>query len=258
MGKGRRKSGPLTNRQREARRLLRDRNIDRNLRYLERLSLRWHVLKKAQTEPLSVYAGIADHPHPTKLTAFPLTRKQINGAIPPWEDLTAWLKAQVLVMALHQWDLQTFTVHLHRDLERKWVANGDDPRVKLRDRLRKQMVRRLGQRREYFFVIEGWSKKRKSEVRLHIHGGAFIAESGDGPKIVAAVASACGQGSGGRSREPKAVHHKIYWKEGRAYINYLFKSVRRKDHRLDRRRVHMSQEATGAGREMWRLMTDPR
>ena len=108
--------------------------------------------------------------------------------MPAWEGLTPWLKAQLLVMALHQWGLQTFTIHLHSELEADWIANGKDPFNEIRIRMRKEMCNLLGAKAEYFFVIEGLSKQDKNEVRLHSHGGGFIRNHGDGEKIINAAA----------------------------------------------------------------------
>lgn len=178
--------------------------------------------------------------------------------MPAWEDLTPWLKAQVLVMALDQWHLQTFTVHLHKDLAQDCATNGKDPRVVIRDRMRKRLKAILGRPPEFFFVVEGWSKEKKVQVKLHIHGAAFMVEPSEGTEVMDAVAKACGQGLRGAKRERRAVHGKLYWREGPRYVDYLFKSVKRPDDRLERRRSHMSREAVGAAREMWGLMTEPR
>lgn len=175
--------------------------------------------------------------------------------MPRWEDLTDWLKAQLVVMSLHEWGLQTFTIHLHPSLEEQWTASGADPRIEIRNRMRREFQRLLGPKREYFFVIEGWSKLSKSEVRLHIHGGAFIQNPGEEAPILEAAARSCGQGVRGKPIQSRAVHEKVYHREGDRYINYLFKSVRRKDARLSRKRIHLSREAVGAGREMWKLVT---
>ena len=73
-----------------------------------------------------------------------------------------------------------------------------------------------------------------------------------------AVGKACGQGLYDRKRERRSVHGRMFWKDGPAYINYLFKSVRRPDQRLERRRIAMCREATQAAQEFWGLLTQPR
>lgn len=253
----RRKTGPSANRSRLARKLVRDRKIYRILRSAVGHSKNRHRLLLEPIEPLSVYGGKQDHPRGDKLTVFPITH-QANGAkMPSWNDLTPWLKAQVLVMSFNEWHLQTFSVHLHRDLEDDCLKRGLDSRIVIRDRLRKRLRKLLPRRPEYFFVIEGWSKKSKAKVPLHIHGGIFLEDPSEGPAVMEAVAKACGQGLRGAKPEPRAVHGRLFWREGPRYVDYLFKSVRKPDDRLNRRRLHLSQEAVGAGREMWGLMTEP-
>lgn len=178
--------------------------------------------------------------------------------MPKWEDLTPWLKTRLLVMACNQWSLQTFNIVVTADLEAGWLQAGEDPRRELRERVRKHLGRVIDRRSEHFFIIEGWSKRDKAPTRLHIHGGAFIDNPAEGAEVVDAVAKACGQTVGGRKPDPRSVHGKIYWRDSPAYVNYLFKSVRRKDQRLDRQRLYMSREATGAAREFWGLLTEPR
>lgn len=178
--------------------------------------------------------------------------------MPKWVQLTDWMKAQVLVMALSEWMLLTFTVHLHPDLESQWMADEKDPVKMVRDRLRKELTKVLGPRHEYFFVMEGWSKIDKAPTFLHVHGGIFLRDPGHEAVAYKAIGRACGHGVEGYSKQPKARHKKIYWGGGDRYVNYIFKSVRRPDQRLAGRRLVFSREATGAAREMWGLMTDPR
>ena len=256
--KAARRTGIRAARRRAAHKLIRDRKIYRILRWQRYLSIRRHHLLRATIEPLSVYAGISGHVREKDLTLFPLTKQRDGTPMPPWTELSPWLKAQVLVMTLTEWGLQTFSIHLHPDLEASWLAVGRDPRVEIRDRFRKELEKTLGKKREYFFVVEGWSPHSKRQVGLHIHGGIFIAEQGDGDLGVDAAARACGHGIQGYRKIARAVHQKVYWKDGPKYIDYLLKSVRRPDHRLQRGRLHISREATGAGREMWGLMTEPR
>ncbi|NBW74695.1 MAG: hypothetical protein EBR34_02735 [Sphingomonadaceae bacterium] len=178
--------------------------------------------------------------------------------MPAWNDLSTWLKTQLLVMALDQWQLQTFTVHLHGGLVAKSTIEGRDLRSVVRDRIRKKLSKALGRKAEFFFVVEGWSKRTKTKTQLHIHGGAFMLEAQEGPIILSAVGKACGQGLRGSKPEARSIHGKVYWRDGETYVNYIFKSVKRPDDRLERRRNHMSREAVGAAREFWLLLTAPR
>lgn len=252
-----RKSGIRDKRRKAAQALVRDRKIYRLLRVKKVQSLHKHDLFKRQPEGLSVYTGeLTNHTGP-RLTTFPLTT--IEGLpVPAWEKLSPWLKTQVLVVALSAWGMQTFTIHIHPDLEHQWVTAGIDPAAMVRDRIRREITKALGPRQEYFFVMEGWSKLTKAATRLHIHGGFFIREPGTEATAIDAIARACGHGLRGYRKVPRAVHQARYWREGARYIDYLFKSVRRPDQRIAGRRLRLSREATGAAREMWALLTEPR
>lgn len=212
---------------------------------------------QADIEPLSVYLGIPEHPQNRYLKRFPVTKQQNGRPMPHWNDLSAWLKMQLAVMLLNEWQLQTFNIHIHPDLEDQWIRDGRDPRKMMRDRLRRELDRRVRPRLEHFFVIEGWSKLQKAPTLLHIHGAAAIypGEPRDARKIMIAAARAAGHGLRGYSRQRRAVNGRIFTREGPAYINYLFKSVRRKDARLSDRRFTMSQSATDGARELWNTIT---
>lgn len=178
--------------------------------------------------------------------------------MPRWEDLTPWLKCQLIVMAMSEFALQTFTVNVDAKLEHDWVSQGKDPIKELRERARKHVGRALDRKPEYFFVVEGWSKMSKAPTRLHIHGGVFFDNESERQRLIDAIAKTGGQRLHGRAQEPRSVHEKVYWRDGPRYVDYLFKSVRRRDARLECRRLTMSREATGAGREFWNLLTQPR
>lgn len=219
-----------------------------------------HRLLREEIEPLSVYGGKPELPNGHLLTRFPITHQWDNGRpMPKWEDLTPWLKTQLLVMVSNEWLLQTFTVNIAQDLEAAWVSAGADPRKEMRERVRKHLGRVIADRAsEHFFVMEGWSKMSKAPTRLHIHGAAFVDSEEEGEAVIEAVGKAGGQGLHGRKPERRSVQGVMYWREGPRYVDYLFKSVKRPDQRLERRRLTMSREATGAAREFWGLLTEPR
>lgn len=176
--------------------------------------------------------------------------------MPHWDDLTEWLKVQIAVMAMDNWELLTFSIHVHPDLESLWVGGGRDVRAMIRDRLRKEFEKDLRPGLEHFFVVEGWSKRDKKEVRLHFHGAALIDNPGAVAMIKAAAARAGGHDQAGRKKSHRAVHAARFTREGPRYINYLFKAARRHDDRLAKRRLTMSRSLVGATRSFWEMITD--
>lgn len=250
-------SGIRARRRREAKRLLRDRQIYRFLRATAARGRSWHNNLQEPIEPLSVYLGKPGHRFNNALTRFPV-RKQPNGLpMPQWDDLSSWLKMQLAVMLMDEWKFMTFNIVIHTDLERKWLDEQRDVRAVMRDRLRRELDRAVRPRLEHFFVIEGWSKRDKAPTALHIHGAAAIYpdEPADARRIVLAAGRAAGHGLAGYPRQRRAVHGRMFTRAGPAYINYLFKSVRRKDDRLNDRRVTMSRSVVSATRDFWDTIT---
>lgn len=250
-----RKSGIRAARQREAKRLARDREIYDLIEGCYYSGAAAHEALDENLEPLSVYLGKSGNPYNHLLTAFPV-RNQPNGRpMPQWEDLSAWMKVQLSVMLLHEWSFHTFDVHLHPNLEKQWLTQGRDIRETVRDRLRRELDKHLTPKREFFFVIEGWSKQARAPTIVHIHGGAAIYDDEEDEKIEIAAARACGHGLKGYSRQPRAIYGQPFTREGAGYINYLFKSVTRKDARLPERRLTMSRSVVAATREFWNTIT---
>jgi hypothetical protein len=250
-----RKSGIRARRDREAKRLRRDKKIYRFIEAYAESGAAVHDYLNEPIEPLSVYLGKPGNPFNETLAQFPVKYQPNRKPMPQWEDLSAWLKVQLAVMLLHEWTFQTFDIHIHPRLERQWVQEGRDVRMMMRDRLRRELDDLVGSRREFFFVIEGWSKHTRSATRLHIHGGAAIYEPNDPMLIEKAAARAAGQGIRGYSYQPRAVHGDRYRPAGPAYINYLFKSVTRRDDRLPDRRLTMSRSVVTATRDFWNTIT---
>lgn len=252
----RRISGTLPPRRRNARKLRRDVEIYRLLRRLKRSGTTWHGNLGVPIEPLSVYMGITGPKakYNKVLAPFP-KRIQPNGrGMPEWDDLTQWLKVQLAVMLMDEWEFQTFNIHIHPKLEAKWVTEGRDVRAEVRNRLRKELGA-IRKGLEHFFVIEGWSKISKAPTGLHIHGGALIDRPGDGDRIIDAAMRAAGQGMRGQPRTPRSRHGEVYNRSGPAYVRYLFKSVRRQDDRLTKRRLTMSRTIVSATRDFWHEIT---
>jgi hypothetical protein len=175
--------------------------------------------------------------------------------MPQWEDLSQWMKVMMATMVCHQWDLLTFNIHLHPDLEQELVA-GQRLRPVLAERLRKHITRAVGPGREFFFVIEGFSKHTLSPTILHIHGAAAVFAGGEAKRIEAAVAKGAGH-LPAASKQPRAVHSKPFTLLQAGYGDYLFKFAKRFDPRLDEKRLVMSQPMTRAARDFWIDITRP-
>jgi hypothetical protein len=215
----------------------------------------FHRLYGEPLEPLSVYGGKPDTAPGKRLTVFPLTKQGNGQPMPHWDDLSVWMKVQLAIMAMNNWKVQTFNIHIHPDLEQAWAAAGKDPRVMMRDRIRKEFDRLVRPRLDWFFVIEGWSIKSRSHTVLHVHGAAANFEDGDEKKIMNAAARAAGHGLKGYAVMPRAIHGRLFERERAAYATYLLKAARRHDDRLGRRRLTMSREMVGAARLFWETIT---
>jgi hypothetical protein len=259
------KNGTRMYRRREARRLRRDRKIYRNILQLVNVAEHLHALAGEPIEYLSVYSvdpdrHIPHNPSPgwiPKLTLFPITEQENGRPIPQWEDLSQWMKVQVVPMA-YRGEFLTFNVRIHPDLEDRWVASGADIRKKMVERIRKELDEALGKQREFFFVIEGWSKVTKAPTYLHIHGGAAIREPSERPLIEQAVGRAAGHGLTGFAKIPRAIDSELFHVEQAAYATYLLKAAHRPDPRLKDRRLSMSHSLTYVTRIFWELITrDP-
>lgn len=134
-----RKSGIRKRRGREARRLARDRKIYRFLRGRVVSGVTWHGNLREEIEPLSVYLGKPGHKYNQFLARFPQP-KQLNGRpMPAWDDLSAWMKVQMVTAALNQWAFITFNIVIHPDLERRWLGDDEDVRATMRDRVRREL-----------------------------------------------------------------------------------------------------------------------
>ena len=175
--------------------------------------------------------------------------------MPQWDDLSQWMKVMMATMACHQWDLLTFNPHIHPDLEAQLVAE-QHVRPVLAERVRKHLTRAVGPGREFFFVIESFSKHTLDPTFLHLHGAVAVYASGEDERIKAAVAAAAGHVRGA-SNQPRAKHTDPFTALRAGYGDYLFKFAKRFDPRLDDRRLVMSHSMTRAARELWIDITRP-
>lgn len=257
------KIGNAAYRKREAKRLIRDRKIYAFLRekvaFAEKLH--WLAGEAIDRDQYSLYTGKDGYKpiqgQPPSLTPFPVPAQSSGRPMPRWSDLSQWMKIQVVAMAYVR-EFQTFNIRIHPLLEAQWVPGGvplHDVRAKMVERIRKQLDTEFGRGREWFFVMEGWSKETKAPTYLHIHGGAAIRDVGDGDRIVAAVGRAAGHGLKDNPTVARALHGALFSVEQAAYANYLLKSARRHDPRLAHRRLAMSDSMTSTARLFWETIT---
>ncbi|UYY59742.1 hypothetical protein [Sphingomonas sp. S2-65] len=176
--------------------------------------------------------------------------------MPQWDDLSDWMKIQVMALTYDK-EFLTFNIRIHPNLEDRWVAAAADPRAKMRDRVRSELDKAVGTGREFFFIIEGWSKDTNGPTYLHLHGGAAIRAAGDHVKVEAAVARAAGHGQRGFSAVPRAIHSAMFSTHQAAYATYLLKAARRPDPRLPDRRMAVSNSMTQTARLFWESISRP-
>lgn len=189
------------------------------------------------------------------LTPFPIGVQENGRPMPQWEDLSQWMKVMIATMLGHQWDLLTFNIHVHPDLEARLVATGR-LREKLAERVRKHVTAAVG-KREFFFVIEGAKKGTGQPVILHMHGAVCAYDTSEAKDLEAALARAAGHNVAGRKQTFRAVNTKWFEVIRVAYVDYLFKFAKKFDDRLDDRRLVMSQPMTTAARDLWIDITRP-
>ena len=176
--------------------------------------------------------------------------------MPQWEDLSQWMKVNVAVIVGFEWELLTFNINLHPDLESDLTQQGK-LRQTLSERVRKHLGRSVGPSREYYFILEGHEKLAGAATHLHLHG-AIALRTGDNVKaLMNALAKAAGHDIAKRSRIPRAVHSQSFQVIQAAYANYLFKFARRPDPRLDERRLVMSRGMTQAAKMFWNDIARP-
>lgn len=252
-----RKTGQKVKRGRENRRRERDRKIFGMLRLLVGEAERRHAQFDEPVEPLSVFMGKEGRPPSWELSPFPMEKQDNGKPMPKWEDLSQWMKVMMATMAGHQWNLLTFNINLHPELEANLVNDGQVVRTVMAERVRKHLSRSIGNGREYFFVIEGHEKRSGGETGLHLHGAIAIYAPHERKVVEDAIAKAAGQDVHGRGRVKRSVHSKPFSMIRVAYGNYLFKFARKFDPRLDDRRLVMSQAMTGAARMLWSVITRP-
>jgi hypothetical protein len=161
------------------------------------------------------------------------------------------MKVRMGIVAMSSFRCLTFHVNLHPDLEADLVAAGRDPCKVFRDRLRVELHRAGQDQCEHLFVMESYAKDRKTQVRLHIHGAAFVETEAQGEVLKRAAYRAAGQGVGGRSTRIRAYHSKEYWGGGLRFTDYIFKVMDLPDTRLPGRRLAMTRSMIKGARSFY-------
>lgn len=204
-----------------------------------------------RVEPLLVYSYF---PFPVLFQSYSSEHLE---RMPRWDELTPWLKLQICILLFSEFNslFQTFTIHIHSDKASKWIDSGDDIRIMVRDRLRREIDKKLCPKREFFFVVEGLSRKTLNPTKLHIHGGIVLRDRSEADDALRAAERAVGQGIRGYSKEPRSAQRKPFYGGGSRWGDYLLKFVDIPDERLAEKRLAMSQPTIAAGREFWNLIT---
>ena len=99
--------------------------------------------------------------------------------------------------------------------------------------------------------MESYAKDRKTQVRLHIHGAAFVETLAQGEVLKIAAYRAAGQGVGSRDTRIRAYAAKVYWGGGLRFTDYIFKVIDLPDARLPGRRMSMTRSMTQGAREFY-------
>jgi hypothetical protein len=185
---------------------------------------------------------------------FPLQGMYPDKVIPTWNRLSAWMKVQLFIMLMAEYDdtFITFSVNIHPSLLAKWQNRKDIAKL-IGERARKEVTNKLGSQVPFFFLLEGRDKVGK-EVKLHIHGGALTPSAGQQVQLIDAIGRACGQGIGNRRMTHRARDWAAYRGGKGRYGNYITKNMQKNDHRISDRKLFASRAITQAAAEFWDLV----
>lgn len=100
---------------------------------------------------------------------FPLKNLD-NRKLPQWRSLSHWMKAQIIAMAIGQFEHRQFRVRLHDEVRLREEAKGTDLKVYLRDRITRVLGEGFEEDPWYLIVIEDLDTDGKTLVRPHAHG----------------------------------------------------------------------------------------
>lgn len=104
---------------------------------------------------------------------FPLRAKN-NRKLPPWRQLSPWMKIQIGTMVLAEHHYMNFTIHLHDDRRMALMAKGECLKTYLRDGITRGLRSAFGDDRPRFlFVMEDMDADGQT-TRPHAHGSIAV------------------------------------------------------------------------------------
>jgi len=188
---------------------------------------------------------------------FRVTHQYDGKRMPPWRDLTPWMKVQLLTMLLNDREegFLTFTINVPDYYENKWIDKGQNPSAMMRDRISKELTKHVGKNLKFFFVMEGHNKTEKTRTFLHLQGGVIIPKSSDLPAIKQALRRAAGYDLRSPKAKERGAAFKTYYHQGIALTDYIFKMFDLIDDRLAGNKVVISNSGTQAARKLWNDIT---
>lgn len=188
--------------------------------------------------------------------------------LPPWKQLSEFLKMHVLFQAVLTFGGYAFTARVRPDLQARWTANGVNPMQRI-NRLLKRELDGLGLHSlAHCYVLEGRTRSGKSKTGLHLHG-FMLCDDRTAVKYKVALerAFAChpkGRAAAGipRGSGREVVIERAYDirdpddARGGVWVSYMAKNATKPDLRMSGKRTYMSREATGLARDFWALIRE--
>ncbi len=241
------------------------------------------IVRKILPKPYRRYRG----------TVFPLTQR--NGRpVPPWRQLSPWMKMQIASLCLIEKGHVSFRVHLHEEVEARIDTSDPDAlRRYFRDRIARCARKEFGVVPFFWFVIENRTKSGTSTTRPHIHGEIqivahanlpttkhgsvlmkyrrIIAENGievaeriygrERTRQVLLDATGNSESSnavvGERNQRRNLWMRTPYFNFGNPdWVSYAFKNTRHASRRIGHRRLAISLELNREAQRLWRLIRE--
>lgn len=224
-------------------------------------------------------------------TPFPL--KQRSGRpVPPWRQLSPWMKIQIASLCIFEQGGCTFRAHLHEDVEPMARASRSTSlREYFRDRISRCARDEFGVAPFFWFVIEDRSQSGLSVTRPHVHGEVQILPHPGLPtlrnglltmkyrRIVAkdgidaanlehgrvitreVLLKATGNSKGANSVVGDRDQRRNLWMRkplfnfgNPAWVSYAFKNARHESVSLGESRLVMSRELNKEAQRLWNLI----